>query len=86
MHEVGEETFKAIFTEQIDVQVPANMKLMPHKHSEDRIYTVISGIFFIGFGDTFNPDVLNAYPPGSVPFGPLGMEKANRRDDPRSWS
>ena len=26
-------------------KVPGGVKLMPHKHSEDRIYTVISGIF-----------------------------------------
>ena len=48
------------------VKVPASMKLMPHKHSEDRIYTVMSGVFYIGFGATFDPDALTAYPPGSV--------------------
>jgi quercetin dioxygenase-like cupin family protein len=50
----------------IRVKVPAGVKLMPHRHREDRIYTVISGVFYIGRGDQFDPDKLDAYPPGSV--------------------
>ena len=42
------------------------VKLMPHKHPEDRIYTVISGIFYIGLGDQFDAEKLVAYPPGAV--------------------
>ncbi len=50
----------------IRVRVPRDVKLMPHRHPEDRVYTVISGVFYIGLGDQFNPDKLEAYPPGSV--------------------
>ena len=50
----------------IRVWVPRGVKLMPHKHPEDRVYTVISGVFYIGLGDRFDPDRLQAYPPGSV--------------------
>ena len=50
----------------IRVRVPGGTKLMPHKHPEDRIYTVMSGIFYIGLGDKFDADKVNAYPPGSV--------------------
>jgi quercetin dioxygenase-like cupin family protein len=50
----------------IRVRVPHGVKLMPHRHPEDRIYTVMSGIFYIGLGDEFDPDKLEAYPPGSV--------------------
>ena len=39
---------------------------MPHEHQEDRIYSVISGVFYIGRGDQFDADKLEAYPPGSV--------------------
>ena len=39
---------------------------MPHRHPEDRVYTVISGVFYIGLGDQFDRDKLTAYPPGSV--------------------
>jgi len=50
----------------IRVRVPGVVKLMPHRHSEVRIYTVISGVFYIGIGEEFDPDKLEAYPPGSV--------------------
>ena len=50
----------------IRVKVPGGVKLMPHRHSEDRVYTVISGVFYIGVGEAFDPDKLEAYPPGSV--------------------
>jgi quercetin dioxygenase-like cupin family protein len=39
---------------------------MPHSHPEDRVYTVISGIFYVGLGDEFDVGKLQAYPPGSV--------------------
>lgn len=50
----------------IRVKVPHDIKLMPHKHPEDRVYTVMSGIFFIGIGEVFDSDKLEAYPPGTV--------------------
>jgi quercetin dioxygenase-like cupin family protein len=50
----------------IRVKVPRGVRLMPHKHPEDRIYTVISGIFYIGLGDEFDVEKLEAYPPGTV--------------------
>ena len=50
----------------IRVKVPGGVKLMPHKHPEDRVYTVISGVFYIGLGDTFDQNKLQAYPPGSM--------------------
>lgn len=50
----------------IRVKVPNGVKLMPHRHPEDRIYTVISGVFYIGLGDEFDADKLQAYPPGAV--------------------
>ena len=50
----------------VRVKVPSGVKLMPHRHPEDRIYTVISGVFYIGLGDQFDADKMAAYPPGSV--------------------
>jgi quercetin dioxygenase-like cupin family protein len=50
----------------IRVKVPRGVKLMPHRHPEDRSYTVISGVFYIGLGDEFDADKLEAYPPGAV--------------------
>jgi hypothetical protein len=50
----------------IRVRVPHGVKLMPHRHPEDRVYTVISSVFYIGPVDQFNPDKPEACPPGSV--------------------
>jgi hypothetical protein len=61
---VGKPSEPAQYT--IRVRVPYGVKLMPHRHPEDRVYTVMSGIFYIGMGDHFDPERLLAYPPGSV--------------------
>jgi quercetin dioxygenase-like cupin family protein len=50
----------------VRVKVPSGVKLMPHRHQEDRVYTVLSGVFYIGRGDTFDEGKLQAYPPGSL--------------------
>ena len=50
----------------IRVRVPHGVKIMPHRHAEDRVYTVMAGVFYIGLGDQFDADKLQAYPPGSV--------------------
>jgi hypothetical protein len=52
---------------------------MPHKHPEDRIYTVMSGVFYIGLGEMFDGDKVKAYPPGSIIVLP---GESNRR----GWS
>ena len=61
---VGEPAKPGPYT--IRVKVPHGVKLMPHMHPEDRVYTVISGIFYIGLGDEFDAGKLEAYPPGST--------------------
>ncbi len=61
---VGHPSESAPYT--IRVHVPHGVKLMPHRHPEDRVYTVISGVFYIGLGDQFDADKLQAYPPGAV--------------------
>lgn len=50
----------------VRVRVGSGVTLKPHIHPEDRIYTVITGIFYIGFGRTFDPAKLQAFGPGSV--------------------
>ena len=50
----------------IGVKVPSGVRLMPHRHPEDRVYTVMSGVFYVGLGDEFDGDSVTAYPPGSV--------------------
>jgi hypothetical protein len=46
----------------IRVKAPAGTKLMPHRHPEDRIYTVMSGVFYIGLGDQFDGEKVVAWP------------------------
>ena len=56
----------------IRVKVPTGVKLMPHRHPENRIYTVISGVFYIGLGEQFDAHQLRAFPPGGVIVLPGG--------------
>ena len=56
----------------VRVKVPADVRLMPHIHHEDRVYTVMSGVFYIGRGDQFDETKLEAYPPGAVIVLPGG--------------
>jgi quercetin dioxygenase-like cupin family protein len=67
---VGDPTKPGLYTTR--VKVPSGVKLMPHRHPEDRIYTVISGVFYIGLGDQFESEKLEAYPPGAVVVLPGG--------------
>lgn len=39
---------------------------VPHRHPEDRVCAVMSGVFYIGLGEEFDGDKVAAYPPGSV--------------------
>ena len=50
----------------ISVKVPTGVKLMPHRHPEDRIYAVMSSVFYIGLGERFDGDKVKAVAPGSV--------------------
>lgn len=48
------------------VKFPADYRVMPHSHPEERIYTVLSGTWYIGLGDKFDPAKLKAFPAGSI--------------------
>jgi quercetin dioxygenase-like cupin family protein len=61
---VGEPTKPGPYV--IRVKLPGDTKMQPHRHAEDRIYTVISGVFYIGLGSVFDESKLTAHPPGTV--------------------
>ena len=61
---VGQPSSSGLYV--IRVKVPSGVKLMPHRHPEDRVYTVMSGVFCIGLGDEFDGSKIQAYAPGSV--------------------
>jgi len=57
----------------IRVKLPAGTRMLPHSHPEDRVYTVVSGVFYIGLGDEFDERKLSAHAPGSVLVLPGGQ-------------
>ena len=49
----------------IMLRVPAHTKIASHSHRDDRVATVISGTWHIGYGEKFDEAKLKALPPGS---------------------
>jgi pimeloyl-ACP methyl ester carboxylesterase/uncharacterized RmlC-like cupin family protein len=56
----------------IMLRVPAHTQIAAHSHRDDRIATVISGTWHIGYGDNFDETRLKALPPGSFYTEPPG--------------
>jgi len=57
----------------IRVRLPDGTQMMPHQHPEARVYTVVSGVFYIGLGEKFEPAQLTAHGVGSVIVLPPGQ-------------
>lgn len=55
------------------VRFPANTISQAHSHPEDRTYTVISGTWYVGYGDSYDPVKLKALPPGSFYTEPANV-------------
>jgi pimeloyl-ACP methyl ester carboxylesterase len=49
----------------IMLRVPAHTQIAAHSHRDDRVATVISGTWHIGYGDSFDEAKLKALPAGS---------------------
>jgi pimeloyl-ACP methyl ester carboxylesterase/uncharacterized RmlC-like cupin family protein len=56
----------------IMLRVPAHTRIAAHAHRDDRVATVISGTWQIGYGDRFEEARLKALPPGSFYTEPSG--------------
>ena len=54
------------------LSVPAHTKIAAHTHPDDRVATVISGTWRIGYGGAFDEGKLKALPPGSFYTEPAG--------------
>ncbi len=52
--------------------VPAHTTIQAHSHRDDRVATVVSGEWRIGYGTRFNAKSLKTLPPGSVYSEPGG--------------
>lgn len=57
----------------IRMRIPAGERVHPLRDSEDRIYTVISGVFYIGLGEQFDESKLTAHGPGTLLIVPGGQ-------------
>ena len=55
------------------LRAPLGLKVLPHTHPEDRIYTVLSGTLYLGIGETWDESKLVAYPQGTVVFLPAKL-------------
>ena len=45
---------------------PANVKVPPHSHPDDRVLIVLSGTLYVGYGECFDEGALKALPAGST--------------------
>ena len=57
----------------IQLTVPPNTQIEAHAHPDDRVATVISGTWYIGYGSRFGENDLKALPPGSFYTEPPGV-------------
>ena len=67
----------------IMLQIPAHTRIAAHDHQDDRVATVVSGTWYIGYGDSFDSVELRALPPGSFYTEPSNRTHfAETRDEP----
>jgi len=54
--------------------VPAHTTIQAHSHRDDRMATVVSGVWYFGYGNRFDAKSLKGLPPGSVYAEPGGVD------------
>jgi pimeloyl-ACP methyl ester carboxylesterase/quercetin dioxygenase-like cupin family protein len=64
----GDPTQSGLYT--IQLTVPANTTIQAHVHPDDRMATVISGTWYFGYGERFDPKLVKALPAGSFYLEP----------------
>lgn len=57
----------------VRVRFSKPVEIMPHTHPEARTYTVLRGVWKLGFGERYNAANLRSYPAGSVYRLPAGI-------------
>lgn len=77
----GDPNQSGVYT--IMLRVPAHTQIPAHSHRDDRVATVVSGTWHIGYGDNFEESKLKALPPGSFYTEPPGQNHfAETGDEP----
>ena len=76
---LGDGTSKGLFS--VVFRVPANTKIPPHSHLDERSCFVLSGMWYFGYGTVRDEDQLQALPAGSSYTEPAGrMHFAGTKD------
>ena len=70
----------------IMLRVPPHTRIAAHSHRDDRIASVISGTWRIGYGDKFDETKLKALPPGSFYTEPPARNHFARKLATKPWS
>jgi quercetin dioxygenase-like cupin family protein len=65
----------------IQLSIPANTKIEAHTHPDDRVATVISGTWYIGYGTRHEENKLKALVPGSFYTEPPSVAHFARTGD-----
>lgn len=55
------------------MRFPRGYRATPHSHPEDRLVTVISGTFYVGYTERFDETAVKRMPPGSTWTEPIGQ-------------
>lgn len=55
------------------VRLAANGRIPPHTHPDERSSTVLSGMIYVGFGETFDESKVVALPTGAVYVAPANV-------------
>ena len=76
---IGDSTKPGPYVER--VKFPANSISQAHSHPEARAYTIISGTWYVGYGDKFDPAKLKALPAGSFYTEPANVNHFSQIKD-----
>jgi hypothetical protein len=67
----------------IMLRIPAHTRIAAHEHMDDRVATVVSGTWYIGYGESFDGARVKALPAGSFYTEPSHRAHfAETRDEP----
>jgi hypothetical protein len=79
----GDPTKTGLYT--VLLRLEPHKRIMPLSHPDSRFVTILSGTFYIAFGDTFDETKLKALPPGGIYTEPAKTNTSgNRATSPSS--
>ena len=76
---IGDSTKPGPYVER--VKFPPNSISQAHSHPESRMYTIISGTWYVGYGDKFDPAKLKTLPAGSFYTEPANVNHFSQIKD-----